>query len=145
MSLLLFQYLFANLDPVRNSVKYINLENEGADSFGASDIEHFSWKQILDGYSCTECGRCTEACPANKVGKSLSPRKIIEDIRRRTKDKAPLLSAGIKEGAAFEKLWSTTISPMRALAVTTCMACVQECPVMIEHLDSIIICAAVSY
>jgi Fe-S oxidoreductase len=130
---------FANLDPVRNSVKYINLENEGADSFGASDIEHFSWKQILDGYSCTECGRCTEACPANKVGKSLSPRKIIEDIRRRTKDKAPLLSAGIKEGAAFEKtLVHDYITDAELWQCTTCMACVQECPVMIEHLDSII-------
>ena len=69
---------FANLDPVRNTIKSINLDDENAESFGAADIEHLSWKQILDGYSCTECGRCTDACPANKVGKSLSPRKIID-------------------------------------------------------------------
>ncbi|MCU0414931.1 MAG: respiratory nitrate reductase subunit gamma, partial [Ignavibacteriaceae bacterium] len=50
---------FANLDPIRNTVKHLNLEDENAESFGASDIEHLSWKQILDGYTCTECGRCT--------------------------------------------------------------------------------------
>lgn len=130
---------FANLDPVRNNIKYINLDDESADSFGAADIEHLSWKQILDGYSCTECGRCTDACPANKVGKTLSPRKIIVDIRRRTKDKAPLLSAGITQGPAFEKtLVHDYITDTELWQCTTCMACVQECPVMIEHLDSII-------
>jgi Fe-S oxidoreductase len=130
---------FANLDPVRNNIKYTNLDDESADSFGAADIEHLSWKQILDGYSCTECGRCTDACPANTVGKSLSPRKIIVDIRRRTKDKAPLLVAGKTEGAAFEKtLVHDYITDTELWQCTTCMACVQECPVMIEHLDSII-------
>ncbi len=63
----------------------------------------FHWKQILDGYSCTECGRCTSVCPANTVGKSLSPREIIVDIRKRTKDKAPLLVEGKTEGEVFEK------------------------------------------
>ena len=130
---------FANLDPVRNTIKSINLNDENSESFGAADIEHFSWKQILDGYSCTECGRCTEVCPANTVGKSLSPKKIIVDIRRRTKDKAPLLAAGITEGPAFEKtLVHDYITDTELWQCTTCMACVQECPVMIEHLDSII-------
>ena len=130
---------FANLDPARNNIKYINLDDESADSFGAADIEHLSWKQILDGYSCTECGRCTDACPAATVGKSLSPRKIIVDIRKRTKDKAPLLSAGKTEGAAFEKtLVHDYITDTELWQCTTCMACVQECPVMIEHLDSIV-------
>src|ERR1035437_165302 len=130
---------FANLDPVRNTIKSINLDDESADSFGAADIEQLSWKQILDGYSCTECGRCTDACPAATVGKTLSPRKIIVDIRRRTKDKAPLLSAGKTEGAAFEKtLVHDYITDTELWQCTTCMACVQECPVMIEHLDSIV-------
>jgi Fe-S oxidoreductase len=130
---------FANLEPVRNTIKKINLDDESAETFGAADIEHLSWKQILDGYSCTECGRCTDACPANKVGKSLSPRKIIVDIRRRTKDKAPLLSAGKTEGPAFEKtLVHDYITDIELWQCTTCMACVQECPVMIEHLDSIV-------
>jgi Fe-S oxidoreductase len=61
-------------------------------------LNSLSWKQILDGYTCTECGRCTAACPASNVGKSLSPRKIIVDIRRRTTDKAPLLVEWKTEG-----------------------------------------------
>ncbi|MDR3668138.1 MAG: heterodisulfide reductase-related iron-sulfur binding cluster [Ignavibacteriaceae bacterium] len=130
---------FANLDPIRNTIKYVNLDDEGVETFGAADIEHLSWKQILDGYSCTECGRCTDACPAATVGKSLSPRKIIVDIRRRTKDKAPILASGKKEGTAFEKtLVHDYISDTELWQCTTCMACVQECPVMIEHLDSIV-------
>ncbi|MDR3610630.1 MAG: heterodisulfide reductase-related iron-sulfur binding cluster [Ignavibacteriaceae bacterium] len=130
---------FANLYPVRNTIKSINLDDESAESFGASDIEQLSWKQILDGYSCTECGRCTDACPAHTAGKRLSPRKIIVDIRRRTKDKAPLLAAGITEGEMFSKsLVHNYISDTELWQCTTCMACVQECPVMIEHLDSII-------
>jgi Fe-S oxidoreductase/nitrate reductase gamma subunit len=130
---------FANLDDIRNTLKPINLEDENIEVFGASDIEHLSWKQILDGYSCTECGRCTASCPAATVGKSLSPRKIIVDIRRRTKDKAPLIARGITEGEVFEKtLVHDYISDTELWQCTTCMACVQECPVMIEHVDSIV-------
>lgn len=130
---------FANLDPVRNTIKILNLEDENAETFGASDIEELSWKQILDGYSCTECGRCTDACPANAVGKSLSPREIIVNIRQRTKDKAPLLVEGKTEGEEFQKtLVHDYVTDKVLWQCTTCMACVQECPVMIEHLDSIV-------
>ncbi len=130
---------FANLDPVRNTLKPIDLEDENIEFFGAADIEHLSWKQIMDGYSCTECGRCTSVCPAATVGKSLSPRDIIVNIRKRTKDKAPLMAAGITEGAEFEKtLVHDYVSDQVLWQCTTCMACVQECPVMIEHVDSIV-------
>lgn len=130
---------FSNLEPERNTLKKLDLEDENADQFGASDIEHLSWKQLLDGYSCTECGRCTDVCPANNVGKTLSPRKIIVDIRARTKEKAPLLASGISEGDVFEKtLVHDFISDKELWQCTTCMACVQECPVMIEHVDSIV-------
>ena len=130
---------FANLDPIRNTLKPINLEDENIEFFGAADIEHLSWKQILDGYSCTECGRCTSVCPAATVGKSLSPREIMVDIRRRTKDKAPLMVAGVTEGQVFEKtLVHDYIQDIKLWQCTTCMACVQECPVMIEHVDSIV-------
>ncbi|MGZ8508713.1 MAG: respiratory nitrate reductase subunit gamma, partial [Bacteroidia bacterium] len=61
---------FANIEEIRNTIKPINLEDESIEVFGASDIEQLSWKQILDGYSCTECGRCTASCPAATVGKS---------------------------------------------------------------------------
>jgi Fe-S oxidoreductase len=130
---------FANLDPVRNTIKKLDLEDENAETFGASDIQHFSWKQILDGYSCTECGRCTSVCPANTVGKSLSPREIIVNVRKRTKDVAPLLASGISEGGQFEKtLVHDYIKDVELWECTTCMACVQECPVMIEHVDTIV-------
>jgi Fe-S oxidoreductase len=132
---------FARLSPAGNTLQPLNLEDENAEVFGAADIEHLSWKQMLDGYTCTECGRCTSACPANTVGKSLSPRKIIVDIRRRTEEKAPLLSKGITESAdgVFEKtLVHDYITDKELWQCTTCNACVQECPVMIEHVDSIV-------
>ncbi len=130
---------FSNNDGIRNTLKPINLDDENIEVFGASDIEQLSWKQILDGYSCTECGRCTSVCPSATVGKSLSPRKIIVDIRRRTSDKAPLVLSGETEGEAFEKtLVHDYISDKELWQCTTCMACVQECPVMIEHVDSIV-------
>lgn len=130
---------FANLDHVRNTLKPLDLDDENAEVFGAADIEHLSWKQILDGYSCTECGRCTSVCPAATVGKSLSPRKIIVDIRKRTKEKAPLLAAGVNDEEIFSKhLVHDFITDKELWQCTTCMACVQECPVMIEHVDSIV-------
>ncbi|MCH7774290.1 MAG: 4Fe-4S dicluster domain-containing protein, partial [Bacteroidetes bacterium] len=130
---------FANLDDVRNTLKPLDLEDEDAEYFGAADIDQLSWKQILDGYSCTECGRCDAVCPANIVGKSLSPRNILVKIRKRTKDKAPLLADGITEGEQFEKtLVHDYIEDKVLWQCTTCMACVEECPVMIEHVDSIV-------
>lgn len=130
---------FSNLEKTRNTLQPLNLEDENAEQFGASDIEHFSWKQLLDGYSCTECGRCSDACPAHSLGKSLSPRDIIVNIRKRTFDKAPLLSNGISEGEVLEKnIVHDYVTDLELWQCTTCMACVQECPVMIEHLDSIV-------
>ncbi len=129
----------ANTSDIRNNLKPINLEDESIEIYGAVDIEQLSWKQLLDGYTCTECGRCTASCPAATVGKPLSPRKIMEDIRRRTMEKAPLVLAGNSEGEVFEKtLVHDYITDSELWACTTCMACVQECPVMIEHVDSIV-------
>lgn len=130
---------FANLQPKRNTIKPLNLDDENAETFGTSDIEELSWKQILDGYSCTECGRCSYACPAHTVGKSLSPREIIVNIRKRTEEKAPLVISEVKENEILnKKLVHDYVKDIELWECTTCMACVQECPVMIEHLDSII-------
>ena len=130
---------FTNLEPVRNTLKPIDLEDENLETFGVADIEDLSWKQILDGYSCTECGRCDTVCPAVIVGKSLSPRDIIVQIRKRTKDKAPLLANGIENEEVMNKtLVHDYIPDLNLWQCTTCMACVQECPVMIEHVDSIV-------
>jgi Fe-S oxidoreductase/nitrate reductase gamma subunit len=139
---------FAKLG-VRAALKPLNLQDETATKFGASDIEDLTWKQLLDGYTCTECGRCTASCPAAITGKPLSPKKIIVDIRRRTAEKAPLLAAGITpenvtgNGTGATAIFGTKlvddfITEDELWSCTTCMACVQECPVMIEHVDSIV-------
>ncbi len=129
----------AKIGEDKNALKPINLEDENIEFFGSDDIEKLSWKQILDGYTCTECGRCTSACPAANTGKSLSPRKIIMDIRKRTLEKAPLMIKGINDENIFQKtLVHNYISDTELWECTTCMACVQECPVTIEHIDSII-------
>jgi Fe-S oxidoreductase/nitrate reductase gamma subunit len=121
------------------------------EQFGATDVTHLSWKNLLDGYSCTECGRCTAACPANITGKALSPRKIVVDTRRRLMEKAPLmvgeldvpgsaevlmLAGGAK--AAFDnQLLDNYLTEDELWACTSCRACVTECPVSIDQLDII--------
>ena len=74
-----------------NSLEKIDFEAEGVEKFGVVDIEDLSWKSLLDGYTCTHCGRCTSVCPANQTGKVLDPRGIIIAIHDRTIDKAPLI------------------------------------------------------
>ncbi|MBA4250299.1 MAG: Fe-S oxidoreductase [Chlorobiaceae bacterium] len=130
---------FAKLDEEKNKLKPINLEDENLEFFGADDVTKFSWKQLLDGYSCTECGRCTSVCPAANSGKTLSPRKIIVDIRRRTEEIGNLKLKNVTEHELFNKtLVHDYISDKELWQCTTCNACVQECPVMIEHVDSIV-------
>lgn len=136
---------FSSLRP-RGELKPINLEAENVEKFGASDVEDLTWKQLLDGYTCTECGRCTAACPANTTGKILSPRKIIMDIRKRLEEKGPLVIGGGApapggeggKSAAEKTLIHDYITAEELFACTTCMACVQECPVNIEHVDAIV-------
>lgn len=130
---------FAGLPGRKNVIQPLNLEDENAESFGVDDIEKFSWKQLLDGYACTECGRCTSVCPAANTGKTLSPRNIIVEIRQRTKEKAPLLQGSTEKPELIEKtLVHNYITDTELWQCTTCSACVQECPVMIEHVDAIV-------
>ncbi|MCE1165301.1 MAG: (Fe-S)-binding protein [Bacteroidetes bacterium] len=127
-----------NIDK-KNTLKPINFEDESIQQYGAKDIEDLTWKQLLDGYTCTECGRCTEACPANTTGKLLNPKKIITQIRRRTMDKGPLAVNGVTGHDALERpLVHDYISQEELWACTTCAACVEECPVMIDHVTSIV-------
>ena len=136
---------FLNLKP-RGGLKPLNLEAENVEKFGASDIQDLTWKQLLDGYTCTECGRCTASCPANITVKILSPRKIIMDIRQRLEEKAPFVlqpqqTANVPEGqkGPLEKtLLHDYVTAEELFACTTCMACMQECPVNIEHVDAIV-------
>lgn len=131
---------FASLKP-KGALEPINLQDETLTKFGASDIEDLTWKQLLDGYTCTECGRCESVCPANLTGKPLSPRKIIVDTRHRTAEKAPVMMAGQLEAnaeIAGKTLLDNYITEDELWSCTTCMACVNECPVMIEHVNEIV-------
>lgn len=133
---------FSGLEDRKNVLQPLDLDDETVETFGVADIEHLTWKQMLDGYTCTECGRCVDVCPANNTGKALSPRKIMADIRKRTMEKAPILADpnAMKENNPLleNHLVHDFITPDELWACTTCIACVQECPVMIEHVDSII-------
>lgn len=105
--------------------------------FGAKDIQDLSWKNLMDAYSCTECGRCSAACPANQTGKLLSPRKIMMD----TRDRVTNVGKNIKANGEFKddgkSLLHDYITVEELSACTTCNACVQECPVSISPLDII--------
>jgi Fe-S oxidoreductase/nitrate reductase gamma subunit len=134
------------------AMRPMDLEAEGVEQFGAADVDHLSWKNLLDGYSCTECGRCTAACPANITGKVLSPRKIVINVRERLLEKAPAMIGasfdGVVETAGHlvhgegenepeGRLLDTFISEEELWACTSCRACVTECPVSIDQLDTI--------
>jgi len=141
---------FTNMESVTNEVKLMMDPNadpyaappEGADAtpqrFGAKDVTDLTWKNLMDSYTCTECGRCTSSCPANITGKLLSPRKIMMATRDR------LVEVGDnkrKNGADFEdgkSLLFDYITEEEIWACTSCNACVEECPINIDPLSIII-------
>jgi Fe-S oxidoreductase len=134
------------------AMKPMDLEIE-TEQFGASDVMHLSWKNLLDGYACTECGRCTSVCPANITGKPLSPRKIVINTRQRLSEVAPVLVGGSDAfgqpvfgqrgedaepaGVIEHRLLDNYITEEELWACTSCRACVYECPVSIDQLEII--------
>ncbi len=135
---------FTNMASVTNEVKLmlnIPVENTAAPvevgKFGAKEVTDLTWKNLLEAYTCTECGRCTQQCPANSTGKKLSPRKIMMD----TRDRLVEVGLGIeKNGADFsdgKSLLGDYISEEEILACTTCNACVEACPININPVDII--------
>jgi heterodisulfide reductase subunit C len=133
-----------NMTSVQNEVKYM-MQPELAPTnatppskFGARDVMDLSWKSLLDAYSCTECGRCSTACPANTTGKLLSPRTIM----MKTRDRLEEVGRNVNTNKTFKEDGKTllndyiTIEELRAC--TTCNACVEECPVSINPLSIII-------
>ncbi|MFI9081972.1 (Fe-S)-binding protein [Streptomyces sioyaensis] len=153
------------LQPMTSEGKAIDFEDPGEDDqFGVSQIEHFSWKGILDFSTCTECGRCQSQCPAWNTGKPLSPKLLIMALRDHAHAKAPYLLAGGgktmegEEKASAEQLKDVpaaalaeaerplvgtleeggVIDPDVLWSCTTCGACVEQCPVDIEHIDHIV-------
>jgi ferredoxin len=135
---------FNNMPEVQNEVLYA-MQPELAPtnaappaSFGAKDIFDLSWKNLMDAYSCTECGRCTAECPANITGKLLSPRKIM----MATRDRLEEVGKNINQNKSFvqdnKSLLHDYISVEELRACTTCNACVEACPVSISPLDIIV-------
>jgi heterodisulfide reductase subunit C len=133
-----------NMPDVQNEVLYA-MEPDKApqnatppDKFGAKDVFDLSWRNLLDAYSCTECGRCSAACPATITGKLLSPRKIMMDTRDRLED----VGKNIDKNGQFvddgKKLLHDYIAVESLRACTSCQACVQECPVSISPLEIIL-------
>jgi heterodisulfide reductase subunit C len=133
-----------NMENVQNEVKYM-MQPELAPTgdaapmrFGAKDVMDLSWKNLMDAYACTECGRCSAACPATQTGKLLSPRKIMMD----TRDRLTEVGKNIKANQYFKDDGKTLvydyITTEELRACTTCNACVQECPVSISPLDIIL-------
>jgi Fe-S oxidoreductase len=108
--------------------------------FGAATVADLTWKQIVDTFSCTECGRCQDVCPAYQTGKELSPKLLIMGIRDQVFREGPdlLAMAGGGEGSAATPLVPNAVSDDVVWDCVTCGACVHECPVAIEHVDHII-------
>jgi len=139
-----------NMPAIMNEVKSMMGLTEGGGEeapmeeelpeFGAKDIFDLSWKNILEAYTCTECGRCSSVCPANMTGKKLSPRKIMMDIRDRAEEVGAKIDSSdmTKENYDDGKNLFDYISREELHACTTCNACVEACPVMINPLEPIL-------
>ncbi len=149
-----------NMPEIMNEVKsMMGLTEVGEEvseeipEFGAKDVFGLSWKNIMDAYACTECGRCTAVCPANMTGKKLSPRKILMDIRDRADEigrkidsrKADFIAESVEDKSVLSKLnfddgksLFDYITKEELHACTTCNACVEACPVLIDPLEPIL-------
>ncbi|MBK0368457.1 (Fe-S)-binding protein [Flavobacterium agrisoli] len=141
---------FDNLESVTKEVKLMMDPNvdpfaapadasaEAHSKFGASDVQDLNWVQLMNAYTCTECGRCTSACPANLTGKKLSPRKIMMDTRDRLEEVGKNIDANKGVFVPDNKtLLNDYITPEELWACTSCNACVEECPVNISPLSII--------
>ena len=143
-----FNVLFTSERP-KGALKPMHLDLEEIseeDTFGARVVTDLSWKQLLDGMTCTECGRCQSQCPAWHTGKPLSPKLLIMDLRDALFESGPALLAATKRGDEAHKGAVEGLPPLNPEVVedeviwdcTTCGACVQACPVNIEHIDAIV-------
>lgn len=118
------------------------MELEKTETYGTSRIEQFTWKQFLDMYSCTECGRCSSACPATASGKPLAPRQLLLDLRDHlySREKEILRKKGTRQdgGTGANIVGENLIHDDVLWSCTTCRACEEACPVLIEYVDKIV-------
>lgn len=137
---------FNNMPAVTNEVKLMLdpsfaapvADPQAPQRFGAKDVRDLTWKQLMDAYSCTECGRCTSSCPANITGKLLSPRKIMMDTRDRLEEVGRNIDKHGNNHDDGKSLLNDYIKPEEVWACTTCNACVEACPVNIDPLSIIV-------
>lgn len=133
---------FSRADRVGNGLTRLDFEGEDEDeSFGVTRIEEFTWKQLLDLHTCTECGRCDVFCPALNSGKPLSPKLFTADLRDHLNAVTPALlaaPAGERDSIARPELMGGVIEDETVWSCTTCGACEEECPVMIEYVNKMI-------
>ena len=144
--------VYVGNDNIPNKLPRIDFEDETNEKYGATEFTDLSWRSIMDGYSCTHCGRCTSVCPANITGKVLDPKEIIIQTRRRANDLGMIL---IRQNGNDPLLDSTNLTeeeksiegkkfigeyqnPEALWQCTTCGACMTECPITIEHVPAII-------
>ena len=136
---------FTNLESVTNEVKLMMdpnadpysspaVDSATPESFGAKDATDLNWVQLLNAYSCTECGRCTSNCPANQTGKLLSPRKVLMDTRDRITEIADNKRNGVED---TKSLLGDYITPEELWACTSCNACTDSCPIELDPLSII--------
>lgn len=129
---------FSNVNGKGNQLRRIDFEEEGREEFGVAHIEAFSWKKILDLHSCTECGRCDVFCPALKSGKPLSPKQLTVNLRDHLNRVTPQLLGSEKQAKPEPALLGGVILDETLWSCTTCGACEEECPIMIEYVNKVI-------
>lgn len=122
---------------IRGRIANIDLEKEGAESFGVISIRDFTAKELLDVFACTECGRCQENCPAYNTGKPLSPKKVVQDIKEHILREGPAMLKGA-DIAPARALYGDIIEHDVLWACTSCRACEEVCPVEIEPMTKLI-------
>ncbi len=128
---------FSSLTP-RGRLKKLNLTDETQTMFGVGKVEDFTWKQLLDSYACTECGRCNEFCPTYNTGKPLRPRSIIVNLRHHLEAKGHAILSKADSPELKKSLISDVMTEDAIWDCTTCGACVEACPVYIEHVPTIL-------
>jgi len=130
----------------RGELSTMDLEDETVETYGISKIEEYTWKQLLDEYACTECGRCQENCPAFLTDKALSPSRVIHHLKLHLKEKGEVLISGKPEESLSEsekallekQLIGDVVTEDEIWDCTTCGACMENCPVFIEHIQKLV-------